>query len=102
MNEYRKGRICYIRRYNEPSRANGRMAVIVSDDRFNEGENVVICYVSKAASWFPFIRTGGGSGSYVVPHPVTVSKDRVSHSKRCVSDEEMEAIDSELRRVMGF
>ncbi len=102
MNEYRKGQICYIRRYNVPSSANGRMAVIVSANHFNNGENVVVCYFSKSAFEFPCIRTGGSAGSYIVPHPVTVSKDRVSTSKRAVSEAEQEAIDRELRRVMGF
>ncbi len=100
--EYHKGQICYIRRYNASPKANGRMAVIVSGDEFNAGANVVVCYLSRMASSFPYVRTGPSFGSYVVPHPVTVSQDRISAVKGNIDQEGRKSLDDALKRVMGF
>lgn len=102
MTNFYKGQLCYIQHYNAPKNASGRMAVIVSGDDFNKGESVVVCYLSRKASAFPYIQTGPSSGAYVVPHPVTVSKDRISAAKGIIADTDRTTLDITLRHVMGF
>lgn len=106
MIDLHKGQICYVLPFGSPG-APGRPAVVVSCDWFHkETRDVVVCYLSrrvqkKSVPCIPTV-SSGEKGSWVVPKPSTVSRDRIEPTERYLTEDELSQVELALCKAMAL